>query len=91
MASIQPEKIGADLRRKVESLIEGQGLGVLATADVDGHPRYGRALHGLREPGRVPDSASGLDRGASTGAAVLLARQDRGHRPDERDGLLRVE
>jgi len=38
MSSIQPEKIEADLRRKVERLIEGQGLGVLATAGVDGHP-----------------------------------------------------
>jgi nitroimidazol reductase NimA-like FMN-containing flavoprotein (pyridoxamine 5'-phosphate oxidase superfamily) len=38
MSSLQPEKIGADLRRKVETLLTGQGLGVLATADPDGHP-----------------------------------------------------
>lgn len=38
MPSMQPEKIGADLRQKVDALMAGQGLGVLATTDPDGHP-----------------------------------------------------
>ena len=38
MSSLQPEEIGQDVRRKVASLITGQGLGVLATTDPDGHP-----------------------------------------------------
>ena len=38
MPSLQPEKIGQDVREKVASLIAGQGLGVLATTDPDGHP-----------------------------------------------------
>jgi general stress protein 26 len=35
---MQPEKIGADLQQKVDALLAGQGLGVLATTDPDGHP-----------------------------------------------------
>jgi len=38
MASMQPEKVGAELRQKVSTLLSGQGLGVLATTDPDGHP-----------------------------------------------------
>ena len=38
MPSMQPEKIGTDLRQKVKALLAGQGLGVLATTDPDGHP-----------------------------------------------------
>jgi len=38
MASMQPEKVGTELRQKVSTLLSGQGLGVLATTDPDGHP-----------------------------------------------------
>lgn len=38
MASMQPEKVGTEIRQKVRALLSGQGLGVLATADPDGHP-----------------------------------------------------
>ena len=38
MPSLQPEEIGKDVRQKVTSLLTGEGLGVLATTDPDGHP-----------------------------------------------------
>ena len=38
MPSLQPEEIGKDVRQKVASLLTGEGLGVLATTDPDGHP-----------------------------------------------------
>ena len=38
MSSMQPKKIGTELRQKVKTLLAGQGLGVLATTDPDGHP-----------------------------------------------------
>ena len=37
MSPLQPEKIGQDVSAKVAALITGQGLGVLATTDPDGH------------------------------------------------------
>ena len=38
MSSLLPEEIGKDVREKVTALLAGQGLGVLATTDPDGHP-----------------------------------------------------
>lgn len=38
MPSLRPEEIGKDVRQKVTSLLTGEGLGVLATTDPDGHP-----------------------------------------------------
>jgi heme iron utilization protein len=38
MLSMQPEESGKGLQRKVAVLLTGQGLGVLATTDADGHP-----------------------------------------------------
>ena len=38
MTSMQPEEMSEDLQQKIKQLLNGQGLGVLATRDRDGHP-----------------------------------------------------